>query len=220
MKLYDEVTKSKVTKYMFAPKHPAPQHKHMMSHMSDKVGLHRAYDSSRKIYAHGSTLYIAGTASLRDVWDDIKIPLHLTRFSDRYQNASKYLEDHKNIKSLVGHSLGGSVALELQKDFPDRKFKSNTYGAPVASLSGADNRFRNYFDPVSILDRGADNTLHMGFNPHSFVILTPTEFQIKPSKPLPSNQGNNNNKSRFVYTFYYFLCNYIYIYIFIYGKYY
>ena len=38
MKLYDEVTKSKVTNYMFAPKHLAPQRKHMMSHMSDTVG--------------------------------------------------------------------------------------------------------------------------------------------------------------------------------------
>jgi hypothetical protein len=168
MKLYDEVTKNKVTNYMFAPKHLAPQHKHMMSHMSDKVGLHRAYDRSGKIYAHGSTLYIAGTSSMRDVWDDIKIPLHLTRFSDRYQNASKYLEDHRNIKSLVGHSLGGSVALELQGNMEYRHFKTNTYGAPVFSLTPATNRYRNYGDPVSMFDLGAQKSQYIGLNPHSY----------------------------------------------------
>jgi hypothetical protein len=168
MKLYDEVTHSKVTNHMFSPKHHAPQHKHTMSHMSDKVGLHRAYDRGGKIYAHGSTLYIAGTSSLRDVWDDLKIPLHLTRFSDRYQNASKYLEDHKNIKSLVGHSLGGSVALELQGNMNDRHFKTNTYGAPVFSLRSDPNRYRNYGDPVSMFDLGAKNSTLIGLNPHSY----------------------------------------------------
>jgi hypothetical protein len=63
----------------------------------------------------------------------------------------------------VGHSLGGSVILEIRKQYPDRTFKTITYGAPVKSISTPDNidnkRFRNIGDPVSILDRGATNAV-------------------------------------------------------------
>ncbi len=60
------------------------------------------------------------------------------------------------------------MALELQKNFPERNFKSNTYGAPVLSMTPADKRFRNYLDPVSFLDQGAINSVSLGLNPHSF----------------------------------------------------
>jgi pimeloyl-ACP methyl ester carboxylesterase len=63
----------------------------------------------------------------------------------------------------VGHSLGGSVVLEMQKQYPDRTFKTTTYGAPVKSITTPDNidnkRFRNIGDPISILDRGATNAI-------------------------------------------------------------
>ena len=92
----------------------------------------------------------------------------MTDQSMRYRKATSLLKDNSNIQNVVGHSLGGSVALELQKNFPDRKFKRNTYGAPVLSITGADNRFRNVFDPVSFLDRGAGNSVNVGLNPHTF----------------------------------------------------
>jgi pimeloyl-ACP methyl ester carboxylesterase len=63
----------------------------------------------------------------------------------------------------VGHSLGGSVVLEMQNHYPDRTFKTTTYGAPVKSITSPDNidnkRFINIGDPVSILDRGATNAV-------------------------------------------------------------
>ena len=64
---------------------------------------------------------------------------------------------------MVGHSLGGSVSLELQKNYPDRKLKSRTYGAPVMDLLGSESenvdRYRNGFDPVSVFDRGAKKSI-------------------------------------------------------------
>ncbi len=174
MKLYDEVTKSKVNNYMLQPKHhPTPKtHKQpnptIVKQITDKEGLHKAYALNDKLYAHGDTLYIAGTSSLRDVWDDLKIPFHLTSKSDRYQHASKYLEEDRSIKQLVGHSLGGSVALELQGNMKDRKFKTNTYGAPVFSTTPAENRFRNFGDPVSMLDWGSKSSLNLGLNPRTY----------------------------------------------------
>ena len=64
----------------------------------------------------------------------------------------------------VGDSLGGAVALELQKHHPDLKVRP--YGAPIVDLKGAvqptlyDNteRYRNKWGPISILDRSAHAT--------------------------------------------------------------
>ena len=67
---------------------------------------------------------------------------------------------------MVGHSLGGSVALELMHQskkgaLPSQAstLESTTYGAPVVSVTGG-NRFRNYGDPVSMFDRGAKSGWH------------------------------------------------------------
>ncbi len=91
MKLYDDVVKSKVTNHMVPPKHQPSAKAYMRSSLrviekvTDKEGLHKAYAATDKLFAEGDTLYIAGTSSLRDVWDDLKIPFHLTSKSDRYQ---------------------------------------------------------------------------------------------------------------------------------------
>jgi hypothetical protein len=177
MKLIDEKPKTLVDNYMTSPKHllttvkkpPASNSTSLsIEPITDKEGLTKAYGRQSKLYTHADTLYIAGTSSIQDIWDDLKIPFKQTDKSMRYRNAVAALKVNPNIMNVVGHSLGGSVALELQKNFPDRKFKSNTYGAPVLSRTAADNRFRNYFDPVSIMDRGATNSVNVGFNPHTF----------------------------------------------------
>ena len=74
----------------------------------------------------------------------------------------------KKIKQLVSHSLEGSVALELQGNMADRNFKTNTYGAPVFSITPAENRYRKFGNPVSMLGRGSKSSLHVGLNPHTY----------------------------------------------------
>ena len=59
---------------------------------------------------------------------------------------------------MNGHSLGGTVALQLQKDMPDRNFTVSTYGAPTVSFTQSENRFRNPGDPISLLDFGTKTT--------------------------------------------------------------
>ena len=94
-----------------------------------------------------------------------KIPTNIVYNTLRYINADKALNnndllypDH-TITPLVGHILAGSVVLEMQNQYPEIKFKTTTYGAPVASMTAPDGinnkRYRNYDDPVSMLDRGA-----------------------------------------------------------------
>ncbi len=162
MKLIDERKKPKRTNHLTPP---IPL---SIEPITDKAGLEKAYGRESNLYTHGDTLYIAGSSSFQDVWDDLNIPFNQTDKSMRYRKAVAALKVNTYIMNVVGHSLGGSVALELQKNFPDRKFKSNTYGAPVCSSTAADNRFRNYFDPVSILDRGAASSVNIGLNPHTY----------------------------------------------------
>ena len=79
----------------------------------DEWGLKEAYDDE-SVVNHGDTLYIAGTHSLRDVMDDVLIPLHLVRNSQRYQQALAALRRaNGRVKYLSGHSLGGAVAAVL-----------------------------------------------------------------------------------------------------------
>ena len=137
--------------------------------MEDREGLNRAYGLDEGVYVDGNDLYVAGTKSMRDVWDDLKIPFHLTSKSERYQNADRVLQSSPQIRRVVGHSLGGAVTLELAKRHPERQLSTETYGAPVASFSrGGGKRHRNWQDPVSMLDFGATTDLNLGGNPHSY----------------------------------------------------
>ena len=102
--------------------------------VTDKEGLQTAYNADHNIYTNGDTLYIVGTQAgklasgvlpwnwgsgnfskgVGDVWDDVsKIPFwgDLTN-STRYKEAEAALKANPNIKRVIGHSLGGSVALE------------------------------------------------------------------------------------------------------------
>ena len=46
--------------------------------LTDAQGLRLAYESPDGLYQNGSILYIAGTKSAQDVWDDLKLPFHKT----------------------------------------------------------------------------------------------------------------------------------------------
>jgi hypothetical protein len=138
-------------------------------HKLNENGLNKAYNNLNKIHVQGDTMYIAGTSNLKDVYDDItKIPFFGTiTDSTRYNQAKTALDLNPNITKIVGHSLGGSVALEFQKNNP--KYNTTTYGAPVLQIgSKQGNRFRFPYDPVSYLDNGAITVDKINFNPHSY----------------------------------------------------
>ena len=103
-------------------------------------------------------MFVAGSHIARDWWDDItkipqwqNVPSGLFDFvdlmnsepgklifgtgdlrqSERYKAGREALLSHDKVDLGEGHSLGGSVVLQLQKDFPNRFKKTVTYGAPV-----------------------------------------------------------------------------------------
>ncbi len=84
--------------------------------LADREGLDRAYADSNKVYMTGDTLFVAGTSSFGDAIDDIALPFGLTRRTQRYMAADRMLASNPKIRRVVGHSLGGAVALQMQKD--------------------------------------------------------------------------------------------------------
>ena len=134
--------------------------------MDDKAGLDEAYNTDEGTYTKGTTLFIAGTKSFGDVLDDIAIPLGMTNTTARHRDASMVLNANPRIRRVVGHSLGGAVALQLQKENPE--LQAVTYGAPVFSLSGSADRYRELGDPVAALDFGSSWSLPAGWNPHAY----------------------------------------------------
>ena len=120
---------------------------------------------------------INGNSQIPDApntWGDL-------RNSERYKNALQTLKDNPQVKQVVGHSLGGAVALELQKQYPD--LNSRVYGAPVFDPSGVERlwkdnveRYRNWNDPVAMFDNSAhitsqganDNKGVSGFFHHNY----------------------------------------------------
>ena len=145
----------------------------------DEWGLKEAYNDPQSVVHHGDILYIAGTHSLRDVADDLLIPLHLVRNSQRYQQALAALHRaNGRVKYLSGHSLGGAIAAVLQEDAINgnlgpkyRGFREvRTYGAPLLHSDHIPNlhAFRRGWDPISALDSGAATSSAVTWNPHSY----------------------------------------------------
>ena len=141
-------------------------------HKLNEIGLNNAYNNANKVHVQGDTLFVAGTSNLKDAFDDIsKIPFYGDiKNSTRYNQAKNALNDNPNINQIIGHSLGGSVALQLQKD--NSNYHTTTYGSPVVQISNEKgNRFRFPFDPVSYLDNGAITVNKFNLNPHSYTIF-------------------------------------------------
>ena len=128
--------------------------------IADSEGLDEAYGTAEGLYSAGDTLYIAGTKSAGDVLDDLSIPLGLTNTTARHRDASMVLAANPQFSTLVGHSLGGAVALQLQKENPE--LKTRTYGAPVASVSGSSERYRHWGDPWPCLTSVPRRLLRVG----------------------------------------------------------
>jgi hypothetical protein len=151
-----------------------------VSFKQDEEGMGKAYgDASYPgVYydQNTRTMYVKGTVDGQDWWDNIsKVPVWGDlKDSRRYQDAERAYNDLLKkgfpIDRVVGHSLGGSVALQQQKD-KNIDF-SRTFGAPVVDLNpyhrGTQERFRHVLDPVSMLDRGAAWSGSLKAYPHTY----------------------------------------------------
>ena len=179
-------------------------------HQKNQEGLDLAYKQFNYIFSDKDTLYIAGTQNSQDVYDDVR---HVPWWGDmtktqRYKDANTYLKNNPQIKTLVTHSLGSSVGLALQKNYPERDFNVVTYGAPVIGMLDP---FRGDFkverykhvgikgqpDPVASLDMFANVVPINNENPltlHSYkgYVYDWDSHNIKQSVSKPVIQPNYN----------------------------
>jgi hypothetical protein len=133
--------------------------------MTDSAGLTKAYARADGVFIHNGTMYISGTKSLDDVMSWPSIPLGEIRTSTRYGSAQSAMSP--DIHTVVGHSLGSSVAAELAQS---STLRARLYNSPRVSWSSGNKRIRSYahfFDPVSAFDLSAYHNFRAG-NPHSY----------------------------------------------------
>jgi hypothetical protein len=130
------------------------------SGMSDAEGLSKAYKSPNSIFIDGNKMYISGTHTPKDVYDWKLIPLGLVKHSTRYGEADAALKDNPQVDTVIGHTLGSSVAAELNKQY-NNKFNAYYYGSPFLDFSfnrdPKNQRYRHPGDLVSMFDTGAAN---------------------------------------------------------------
>ena len=152
--------------------------------LTDAQGLRLAYENPDGLYQNGSILYIAGTKSAQDFWDDLKLPFHKTQLTKRYKDADKFIQDGAieaegkkdyGITDIISHSLGSAVSAELNNNY-DNQFRTRSYGAPHWSNQntedlGTNLRIRGSGDIVSAFDNAPITVNKGSFNPlynHSF----------------------------------------------------
>ena len=103
--------------------------------------MRRACDTRDGVYQHTNKLFIAGTKDFPvDRIDDLKLSFDDTLDkTKRGRDADAYYRSHHEIDSVIGHSLGGAVALSLERKFkkegnnPYGIIQSKTFGSPTVS---------------------------------------------------------------------------------------
>ena len=128
-----------------------------------------AYSAKNRNYVYFNTLYIAGTSKASDIITDLTIPIKNLNKTERYKISENILKNNPNIKTIVGHSLGGSIASTLVEKYYShpREIKARVYGAATEKKLKNIKYFRHRFDPVSMFNVDPINTLYFG-NPHSY----------------------------------------------------
>ncbi len=90
--------------------------------------------TSKEITKHKEKLFlIEGSNTTRDWFDDVS-QSHAwgdLKDSERYHKVLEAFTKRGEIDTVVGHSLGGSVALDFQKNYLDRVKNNMTHGAPM-----------------------------------------------------------------------------------------
>ena len=136
--------------------------------ISDEEGLKRAYDTKDGLYQHYNKLFISGTKDPIDFADDLKLPIDdALNKTTRGKTADAYYRSHHEIDTVTGHSLGGAVALPLQKAYkkegnnPYGIVQSKTFGSPTVS-SNISNPFIKNIVKDEIVGAGVAGGLAIG----------------------------------------------------------
>ena len=91
--------------------------------ITDEEGLKLAYKQKDGLHQHYNKLFIAVTKDFpADHIDELKLPFDDTLNKTRRGiDAEAYYLSHHEIDTVVGHLLGGSVALSLEQQYKTRR---------------------------------------------------------------------------------------------------
>ena len=100
----------------------APATRRQIVDISDEEGLRLAYEAKDGLYQHFNKLFIAGTRDFpQDHIDNLKLPFDGTLIkTKRGRDADAYYRSRHEIDSVIGHSLGGAIALSLENQLKKR----------------------------------------------------------------------------------------------------
>ena len=117
--------------------------------VTDEDGLKRAYETKDGLYQHYNQLFIAGTKDFPiDHTDGLNLPFDDTlNKTKRGRTADAYYRSHHEIDTVIGHSLGGAVALSLEKLFK-KKQDGNPYGIIQSEALGSPTVSGNISNPL------------------------------------------------------------------------
>ena len=109
--------------------------------ITGEEGLILAYGTKDGLYQHYNKLFIAGTKDWPvDHIDDLRLPFDDTfNKTKRGRDADADCRSHHATDTVIGHSLGGAVALSLEKHYkqednnPYGIIQSKTFGSPAVS---------------------------------------------------------------------------------------
>ena len=198
-KILDEVKTKTIEKVKAGFIKPKTDEEWKTFHKTNEEGIKKAYASKEGYFKDGNKLFIAGTRHMQDVMDWIKIPTFNFKESKIYKNIEPIFKEDKNIDYVVGHSAGGSAALELENNFKkDRQITSVTYNAPVFETGDPDKvfnedmkplRFAIAGDPVSMFDMNAQTT----FKAPDFNVEGITNLAKTYNEPSLDNINNIKN---------------------------
>ena len=182
-------------------------------------GLTIVYARDNGIYIRHTSMFVSGTKDWpQDHWDDVKIPCNPTAEPLRYRNADQALTTNEALypeqqtTSLVGHSLGGSVVLEMQKTISRYNFQNYTIWSTSQIFYSPrcyiyNQRFKHFGDAISILDRGATSGLKASLTTNSITHDDPINASRVVYQALDNHsydgfgnqQLDNTSRDMFVY---------------------
>ena len=160
---------------------------HVRVHPDHVQGLANAYSHHPPVWADNGTLYIAGTRIgtrdfPKDVLDDGRMLINVYN-TRRYAQAVRAMQDAARaghpIKTVVGHSLGASVAGSIAHD---HNLEKVLYAHPVIQGPGSSNEIGGVGDPLTMLNFSSNNRL-AGLNPHDFHNLAASKRFKRTARP-------------------------------------
>lgn len=141
-------------------------------HPDHMRGLHDAYSHHPPVIARDGVLYIAGTRLTpqeigKDAIDDARMLFNVYS-TRRYAQARQVMRDAaaagEPIHTVVGHSLGASIAGTIAHDY---KLQKVLYSHPAVEGPGSSNEFGGTGDPLTWLNFSSQNHW-AGLNPHDY----------------------------------------------------